>query len=264
MTVNDEEYGMRPVVNQPFQEIDEYFTVEFALDQHESQGTPRRNRGDHVATEPGTGGGNYGGLTSNCPRLSRMKIGTYPSLVSKKDVCLLLLRNSPNLRIFHLDPMLYLFGILLKGTPQRFLRAKAKLIQEPAYRCLAQTNVELPPNQFRDHDACPQSKGKLHLPRILLRYRVIDPLHHFAGQLWWTAATLPGIQGSPSSLTIAGQPAKQCRFLYPQHLGYQRRWLAFLNSGYSTLPQLCQFLVCQPTGIVVSHTSITPCQDHIV
>ena len=255
MAIEDEEYWMRPVVKQPFQEFNKDFAVEFAFDQHESHGSLWRDGRYHVAMEAGSRGGNDRGFASNRPGPPRMEVGAYPSLVSEEDIRLLFLRHSPNLRIFHLDPLLDPFRILLKCTPQWPLRTEPKLIQEPTHRCLAQTNVELSPNQFPDHDARPQRKRKLHLPGISLRYRIIDPLHHLAGQLWRTTTALASIQRIPSPLAVAGQPPKQSRFLYAQYLRYQRYRLSILNRGYPPLPQFRQLLVCQPPRIVVSHTS---------
>ncbi len=102
MTINNQEYRTRPIVYKPFQETNKDIASNLTFNQHESHGTPWGDGRDHVAAETGSGRGNDRCFATNRPRLARMKVGSYPclvtkELVTKENVRLLLSRQSANL-----------------------------------------------------------------------------------------------------------------------------------------------------------------------
>jgi len=243
-------------VNQPFQEIYKDTGGNPTLDKHKSHGTLWRDGRDHIASETGSGRVNHGGFATNRPRFTRMEVGTHPRLITKENIRLLLSRQSTNLWVFLINPFLNALGILLKSSPKRLLRAKTKLIQQPAYRCFAEANAELTPNQFSYHEARPQRKRKLHLSGVFHRHSVINPFQHLGCQFRWTPTTLASVQGIPSSTAISGQPAEQGRPLHTKHLRHQLWRLPILNRGYSPLSQFRKFIMRKPSCIVFPHASI--------
>ena len=141
---------------------------------------------------------------------------------------------------------------------------KAELVEQPAYRCLAQPNMELTPNEFSYHRTRPQSERKLHLQGVFRRHSIVYPFDHLPCQLRRTATPLVCIQGLPAATSIPGKPAEQSRPVYPEHLGHHIGPLPILNCMHSTLPQFSKFIVRKPSGISLFHVSMLTHRGHYV
>ena len=126
-------------MDKPFQESHEDIGGKFSLDNHEPEDATRGDSRDHITAETvAFGCGNDRCFAANSLCLTRMKVGTHSGLVTKENVRLLLACQSTNLRKLLFYPLLNTFVVLLKGTPERFLRAKPQLVQQPTYRCFAE------------------------------------------------------------------------------------------------------------------------------
>lgn len=255
VSINNQKYSTRPVMNQPFQEFNENLTGNFTFDEHESHCTPRGNRRNHTAAETGTSSRNYRCLATNRPRPARMKIGAYPCLIAKKYIGLLLSCQNTNLGVFLFNPLFNEISVLLKSSPERPLGTEAKLVQQATGRSFAKTNVELTPDQLPDHDASPQCKRKFYLSRIF-HHCIVNPFQHLASKFRWAASTFSSVKCIPSSSSIAGKPAEQCRSLYSQYPCHQECRLPILNRGYPPFPQFSKFTMFEFPCICISHASI--------
>ncbi len=119
----------------------------------------------------------------------------------------MLARQSTNLRKLLFYPLLNSFVVLLKSSPKRFLRTKPHLVQQPTYRCFAEADAVLAPDQFAYHNRRPQCERKLHLSWVLHGHSIINPLQHLGSQFWRLAA---GVRASRAS-----QPPQRCRANQP-------------------------------------------------
>ena len=110
-------------------------------------------------------------------------IGPDVRRVAEIDVRPLLFGHRLDLRIFFLKPLPNQRLIAFDCSMQWLLAGDAELRQQPANGIGGQRDVEFPLDQSRHHLARPQCKRKLQLQRILLRHRVVNPLHRARIQL---------------------------------------------------------------------------------
>ena len=117
------------------------------------------------------------------PCAPRVMIGPDVRRVAEIDVRPLLFGHSLDLRVFFLKPLPNQRLIAFDCSMQWLPAGDAELRQQPANGIGGQRDVEFPLDQSRHHLACPQCKRKLQLQRILLRHRVVNPLHRARVQL---------------------------------------------------------------------------------
>ena len=167
----------------------------------------------------------------------------------------MLARQSTNLRKLLFYPLLNSFVVLLKSSPKRFLRTKPHLVQQPTYRCFAEADAVLAPNQLPIIIAVHSAKGNF----ICLGSCMV--IYHKSIAASWQSVLAAGrrrtsIQGVPTSSAMPSQPAEQSRSLHSKHLRHYHYWLPVLDGGYSPFSQFCEFIICKLSSIVLSHTCI--------
>jgi len=223
------------------------------LGKHETHQSTRTYRRYQVKPKTSPGARNNRGLTAFSPRRATMKIGTNASLISKIDISFKTTRHCLDFRKLLLEPSFNCFRILLIGSPHRPLGAKPHLVEQPADRTAAQSNIKFFINQSGHHGRCPQGKLKFQLQRILHRNGIVNPAQGTPIQLGGTTSTLFRVQLLPAPLTISCQPSVN-RCTRNTHNTRNKFWaLSSLNRCHSLLSQLCQPLVIQLSCIMFFH-----------
>src|ERR1700674_1086922 len=182
-----------------------------------------------------------------------MMIRAHVRGVAEVDIGFFPLCQSPDPRVFLLEPLLHQCLIPLQRTMQRFLAGDAELRQQPSDRHQAQRDVEFIFDQRRYHLACPQSKRKLELQWVLLRHRIVNPLQFPAVKLRRTPEQRLGFQRSPTTTSILCQPPVNRRTIDANNTSDEFRTFTVLDTAHRTLTHRLQRRVIQSPCIVPSH-----------
>src|SRR6202171_4810891 len=182
-----------------------------------------------------------------------MMIRAHVRGVAEVDIGFFPLCQSPDPRVFLLEPLLHQCLIPLQRTMQRFLAGDAELRQQPSDRHQAQRDVEFIFDQRRYHLARPQSKRKLELQWVLLRHRIVNPLQFPAVKLRRTPEQRLGFQRSPTTTSILCQPPVNRRTIDANNTSDEFRTFTVLDTAHRTLTHHLQRRVIQSPCIVPSH-----------
>src|SRR5271166_3847655 len=96
---------------------------------------------------------------------------------------------------------------------------------------------------FRHHRSRLQGEFKFHLQRVLLRNRVVDPLHLLAVELRRAPGQRLGCQSTPAATTILRQPIVNRRAVETECLADSFRALPLLNSHDCSSPHVFKHVV---------------------
>src|ERR1700692_3220486 len=100
------------------------------------------------------------------------------------------------------------------------------------------------PTEFvASHRSRPQGEFKFHLQRVLLRNRVVDPLHLLAVELRRAPGQRLGFQSTPAATTILRQPIVNRRAGETECLADSFRALPLLNRHDCSSPHVFKHVV---------------------
>jgi len=257
MTIDNQKHRPVGVVQQTLEEFDKDCGSDRSLDGHESHLPPGGDRRNKVETEPGARRLHDGSLAPYRPSGTGVMIGTYTGLIPEIDDRLSFLGLRLDHRILLRKPFLHPpIRTFLKGTPKRLLWSQAQLIQQAAYRRLAQPNAVLLVDHLPHHAAGPQYEGETKLPRVLRRYRIVRPLQLSSVEFRPPASPTMGPQGTPTPCPVFCQPSKNSADANPEYLGHHRRGFAILCRRNTTTTQVRQPIPFQFSGICRFHDGV--------
>src|SRR6202162_1543525 len=182
-----------------------------------------------------------------------MMIRAHVRGVAEIDIGFFPLRQSPDPRVFPLEPLLHQRLVAFQSAVQRLLAGDAELRQQPPDRHQTQRNVEPIFDQRRHHLARPQRKRKLKLQWALLRHRIVNPLQPSAVEFRWATKQWLGSQRSPTTAPILCQPPVNRRTIDANNTSNNFRAFAILHTAHRTLTHHLQRRTIQPSGIILSH-----------
>ena len=132
-----------------------------------------------------------------------MRIAAYRGLIDKIDLGIQFFRLPRDFRECLVDVLHYLLGILLVGLVDGALGTQSKMLEQPAYRCLAQTDSAFPEDHFANDVERPQAEFKLIVERATHRHRVINPLHVLGGQFALAPLAMALLERLPAVAAVA-------------------------------------------------------------
>ena len=185
MLIQDQIYPPTYLPNQTPEKIQEDFSAEPPLENHEINLTAVGNRRNHATTKALSRPKNHRGFAPTTIRPPTGMIRSHPHLVSPINLGFFPFGRLPNLRIVYLQPSPNLFLVLLKRTADRFLWREAPLGQIPPHRPNGKPNPKPLGHQGANSLPRPQEKGKLQL----IRATILDRPHNLS--------CLPRFQRSP-------------------------------------------------------------------
>src|SRR6202007_1088223 len=194
-------------------------------------------------------------FTLLAPSTPRMMIGAHVGGIAKEDLGFFALRQGLDPRVFLLEPLSYQGLVAFLRAVQGLLAGDAELRQQPTNRIGTQHDTKLVLDQLCHHIARPQRERELQLQRILPRYGVVNPLHGARIQFGRSAEKRLGLQRSPSTSPILGQPSVYRTADDPQ--GSRDNFGAFagLYAPHGADAHRFQRRVIQLAGIILSHST---------
>src|ERR1700757_2554327 len=215
----------------------------------------RGNRRDQAHAMARTRSFDDGRFTLLAPSTPRMMIGAHVGGIAKEDLGFFALRQGLDPRVFLLEPLSYQGLVAFLRAVQGLLAGDAELRQQPTNRIGTQHDTKLVLDQLCHHIARPQRERELQLQRILPRYGVVNPLHGARIQFGRSAEKRLGLQRSPSTSPILGQPSVYRTADDPQ--GSRDNFGAFagLYAPHGADAHRFQRRVIQLAGIILSHST---------
>lgn len=256
MTVEDENDRTLGSLHQPMDELAHMACVHPPRHNHKSQLSPRAHRRYHVQTESRSRCLDKRGATFERPGGPCMKVRPNSRFIPKKDIGPDLLCQGPDPGILLIQPLLDQGRALLKSTIQRPLTSQTQLRQQPPYGDSAQPNLPPFPNQISNHLPRPQCKGKLHLQRVLCRYRFVNPSHLRSIQLRRPSLQRLCLQRIPPAAAIAGQPVVNAHSAEAKCTDHFFRTMTGLNLFNGAYTNCFQSFVVELSCIILSHRLI--------
>ena len=257
MPIDNQKHGPMGSMKKSSDEINKLSGSDPTLDRHETEFSLGADRRDQVQSKPCPSATDHRGLPFQGPGGSGMMVRAYSRLIPKVYQSLSLTGQPLDFGILFLQPSLYLLRFLLVGTPDGTLRRQTQLTQQAAHRSFAQMNPKPLMNKLPNHFCRPKRKSKLQLQRIFAGHRLVNPSQCFAIQFRGSSSPLPGIQSTPTAMSIPGQPTVYRYAIDPQRPRYRFRALSLLYAGHPSLPQLGQRLVIKSSSIHRLHRCLS-------
>src|SRR6516164_2506246 len=184
-----------------------------------------------------------------------MVIRAHMGRIAEENVGFFPLRKSPDFGVFLFEPLLHQRLVVFQRTMQRLLAGDTKLRQKSTNRDRAQRNIESIFDKFCYHFARPEGKRKLKLQWVLLRHGVVNPFQLLAVEFRRAPKQGFGLQRTPTSPSILGQPTVHRRTIDTDNASYHFWTFAVLNTADRALAHRLQSAVVKASGIVRLHDS---------